>query len=490
VRDPLSLFLHEKVAVDNVPSTASAPRISISKPDPKSPDPGERALAGAAAVGGSLTAKLLPWGLSAVADSMQDVGSVPWHNAIPVQGGKSIADVMADAKMPRSKLLGLFDITSRIRPARSVRDHEQVAKAINKLQEIQPVVDSFIDKHNLAEKGVTLNFNRGALGSAMKNRYVVPSKEVFFSSIDKEKVLHELGHAADFTGSRLGKIRGWAGPAISRGVSVALPIALVAGDRIKEMMPGTIDDKAIEYMQNHAPEIMAATLAATTLYPEAKASYLAVQHIAKTEGPEAARAALKKLVPAWGTYLIGAIPAVVGMALARKYMREAREEKNMAKEGGVRDAIRNFGLGARDLAKGVGSGVWHGIVDSALDIAHVGKEVGRQAVDMIKQPQTLKRISAAAKEVGTSPEFVQGALSSAIPATMAALYLYGTPGGKTIRERVEPSEIAAGDYPLAKQTSERWREQHPLRFAGLVAAGAALSGGIISKFFSDLQRVI
>src|SRR5690606_41685263 len=63
-------------------------------------------------------------------------------------------------------------------------------------------------------------------------------------SIDKEKVLHELGHAADFTGSRLGKIRGWAGPAISRGVSVALPIALVAGDRIKEMMPGTIDDKA------------------------------------------------------------------------------------------------------------------------------------------------------------------------------------------------------------------------------------------------------
>ena len=41
--------------------------------------------------------------------------------------------------------------------------------------------------------------------------------------------------------------------------------AMIAGDRIKEMIPGTIDDRAIEFMQNHAPEIMGATLAATQL---------------------------------------------------------------------------------------------------------------------------------------------------------------------------------------------------------------------------------
>lgn len=444
-------------------------------------DPGERALAGLMAAGGSIAAKVVPWVIKSGLNSLATKETVPWHNAVASSGAKSIGDVMQEAKSPASKLLGLFNLTSRERMPHGAADVEKAFAGPHKLQEIQNVVDSFIDHHHLAERGVRLNFTRGPLGSSLGPRYHIPTKNVFFPSVGKETVLHELGHAADYTGSAIGKVRSIAEPLLRKGALVALPIALVAGDRIKQMMPGTVDDKAISFMQDHAPAIMGATLAATELYPEAKASFLAVHHIAKTEGSAAARAALKKLVPAWGTYLLGAIPAVVGMSLARKYMRQAREEKHQKTAG-------TFG----DL----GREIWHSAADTALDIGHVGKQIGHQAVQMIQEPAFGKRILHAAKEVGTSPEFVHAALASAIPATMSAMYLYGTESGKHIRDRIHPDSMhgflneSGKKIPIAHRAHESWREQHPARFAGLVAAGAALSSGILAKFFSDLQKVL
>jgi hypothetical protein len=481
-RDPLSVFLHEKVAVSDVPTSAAPDRHVTNNPDPQSLDPGERAMAGLMAAGGSIAAKAVPWVIKSGLNMLATSGNVPWSNAVASNGAKSVADVMAESHSPSSKLLGLFNITSRERTPRQALDLERAFAGPTKLQEIQHVVDSFIDTHHLTEHGVRMNFSRGPLGSSLGPRYHIPTKQVFFPSVDKETVLHELGHAADYTGSALGRFRGFAEPVLRKGALIALPIALVAGDRIKEMMPGTIDDKAISFMQDHAPEIMGATLAATSLYPEAKASFLAVRHIAKTEGSEAAVAALKKLAPAWGTYLLGAIPAVVGMSLARKYMRQARAEKDLQKTSGA------IGSAIRDLV--------HGVTDSALDIAHVGKEIGRQTVSMIQEPGLIRRVTHAAKEIGTSPEFVYGALGSAIPATMGALYLYGTESGNAIRKRIHPDNLngflseSGKKIPGTSMAKETWREQNPLRFAGLVAAGAAMSGGILAKFFSDLQRVL
>lgn len=420
---------------------------------------------------------------------MAEAGSHSVHGVSQAMGAKGIGDLMESAHWPKTKLLGLLDVTSRLRPIESLSQAKDVAKTTEKLVEIQGVVDSFIDRHNLADKGVRLSVKGGPLNSILGNRYNPFTKEVHLPRVGKEHVLHELGHAADYTAGRVGRFRAFAEPILQRSALVALPIALVAGDRIKELLPGTIDDRAIEFMQNHAPEIMGATLAATSLYPEAKASFLAVSHIAKTEGNAAARSALKRLLPAFGTYVLGAIPAIVGMSLARKYMREAREEK-AALGGEIEQQMRDLektGSIVRDLLLDAKSAV--------QDIGHVGGEIARSTAALFKGPNLGSKVVAAAKDVGTSPSFVYGALSTALPAAMGALYVYGTESGKEIRSRIHPEQLkkemlGRKELPLAGHTSESWREQNPLRFAGLVAAGAALSGGIITRFFTDLQRVL
>lgn len=489
--DPLSVFRTAKTTNEFATSTStSLPPAAASSPS--SLDPGERAIASLVAVGAAPIARRLAiLGGSFALEGIADKGSVPWHNALQVRNAPTLAAARA-AESP-SKLMGLFDVAARIREVKDVDDHADMMRAAKKIPEIQKVVDSFIDKHQLADKGVRMNFHNSVLGGG--NFYNPMTKEVFLKDIGKEKVLHELGHAADFTGSRLGKLRSRLGPILERGAYAALPIALIAGDRIKEMLPGTVDDKAISFMQDHAPAIMGATLAATQLYPEAKASALALSHIAKTEGPAAARAAAKKLGPAWATYLLGVIPPIVGMALARKYMRQARTEAN------ERGDIEKTSGAVRDLAGMVGSHIG----DAWQDLRHVGKQIGSQSADLVGNPGIARKIINAAKVVGTSPDFVTGALTTAVPATLGALYLYGTSAGKEIRDRIHPDDrdkYLSGRHnyelinslpspvPGASLVKERWREDHPLRFAGIVGLGSALAGGIMMKLFTDLRRVV
>lgn len=489
--DPLRVFLNEKTAATAAPSTAAylPPERETST---TSLDPGERAIASLVALGTAPFARRLAtmgagWALGNVADK----GSVSWHNALQLRNAPTLE--AARPMVQPSKLLGLFNVSARLRLAHDAADQADIMAAAIKIPEIQKVVDSFIGKHDLANKGVRMNAHNGLLGG---NYYNPATKEVFFKEIGKEKLLHELGHAADFTGSRLGRIRAKVGPGLQRAVYAALPIALIAGDRIKEMMPGTIDDKAISFMQDNAPEIMGATLAATQLYPEAKASILALSHIAKTEGHAAARASFKRLGPAWASYLLGTIPPIVGLALARKYMRQAREEspeqqEDIEKTGGV---VGSF-VGGTSRFLG----------DTWNDLKHVGIQIGHQSAEIMGSPGAARRIAGAAKEVGASPDFIAGALTTAIPATMGAMYLYGTDAGKHIRARIHPSERDAfitGRHPYEllptmktpvpgmRHASEIWREQHPLRFAGLVGLGSALAGGIITKLFADLKKVL
>jgi hypothetical protein len=491
--DPLRVFLSEKTAVD-APSTAPylPPERETS---PTSLDPGERAIASLVALGTAPFARRLAtmgagWALGNVADK----GSVSWHNALQLRNAPTLAE--ARPQVQPSKLMGLFNVSARLRLAHDAADKDAIMEAAKKIPEIQKVVDSFIGKHDLANKGVRLNFQNGLLSG---NYYNHATKEVFLKEIGKEKVLHELGHAADFTGSRLGKVRSKVGPGLQRAAYAALPIALIAGDRIKEMMPGTIDDKAISFMQDNAPEIMGATLAATQLYPEAKASILALSHIAKTEGPAAARASFKRLGPAWASYLLGTIPPIVGLALARKYMRQARVEAQEPPE----DIEKTSGI--IDAARGGAIGIGRFVGDTWDDLKHIGSQIGHQSAEIMGSPGAGRRIAGAAKEVGTSPDFVAGALTTAIPAAMGAMYLYGTESGKHIRARIHPSERDAfitGRHPYEllptiktptpgiRHASESWREQHPLRFAGLVGLGSALAGGILTKLFADLKKVL
>lgn len=539
-KDPLGLFPDEKIELNPENSELDPRRKLPPVASASSLDPGERALAAIAATGGLVTGALLPMAATFAGEHLYS-GTGPKWNLAPIQGVRSLEEGIHQAytgKVNKHKVMGLFDATPRItKPDYKIKGGEMIShdrptlpdfmkkkemmesdpqirkileseidktnkwvaagskgKAphtthlkylqrheapVNRLMEIQEVVDSFIAKHKLPEKGVRINVQSGPLSGAT---YDVSNKRVTIPRLSKEVALHELGHAADYTGSRLGRIRAIADPILYKATAIALPTALIAGDRLKEIIPGTVDDKAIAFMQDHAPEIMGATLAATSLFPEAKASFLAVKHIKETQGPKAAKAAFKKLAPFWGTYALSAIPAVVGMALARKYMREAREEKEE-----VKSQVRG-NLAELEKQGSIASGL--------ADIGHVAKQIGHSTKKILTEKGTVRKIMHGAKEVGSSPEFIHGALAASVPAGLGALYMYGTHGGQELRDRLgkERTSLALkhgpGEKMFTAKSDESWKERHPLRFAGLVAAGAALSGGILAKFTDDLVKVL
>lgn len=521
-KDPLSFFLNEKNAAESAPSTSlETPKQKpfTKDPDPESLDPGERAMAGLLAAGGGVVGGAVQWVANSALSNAAFAGAEDVTRLTQRKPVSKMTGVWNPTPgKPSAKVMGLFDVKARMpkEPAGVLEDiarlsrgeaskHPLTMRAINQAEaekKIAKTVDSFIDKHNLAKKGVTMTMRHGPVNLAGP-RYEIAKKRVYLPSISKELALHELGHAADYTKGRIGKIRGIAEPMMMRGAAVALPIALIAGDRIAELLPGTVDDRAIKFMQENAPAIMGATIAATTLYPEGKASVLALQHIAKTEGRAAAFKSLKRLGPAWGTYALGAIPTIVGLSLARKYMRAARAEKaetndlvadklrELEKTSGIFKALNPIPMireGVPALAREVRS--------SAKDIGHVGKQIAVQSRDMANQPGLTRRIGAAAKEVGTDPAFVHGAVNAALPAAMASLYLYGSRSGREIRQRMDKENILSvqtgseSGKALANRADDEWREKNPLLFSGLIAAGAAMSGGIMTKLFSDLARVL
>lgn len=459
--DPLSFFALRKTALDGAADAGDG------RPAGAALDPGERALAGLAAQS-SIYAVALPWAGGQVLRHFGDKGSVPWGSVEPLQGIPSSGSPVIKPGN-EGRFMGLFNLSGRAKEAPA----EAWQSVEHKLGEIGGIVDSFFQRHQLGEKGVTLNFRAGPLTKAFGPHYDLDTRKVFLPRVGKELALHELGHAADYAGSTLGKIRAVGEPIVRRAALAALPIALIAGDEIAKALPGTVDDRAIHFMQDHAPTIMAATLAATSLYPEAKASLLALKHIREVEGADAAMSALKKLGPLWGSYLLKAIPPVVGMALARKYMREARQrnEQNQ-KTAGRLDAQ----LGP--------------LKDMALDLAHVARQIGRGVVELAKDPEAGRRIAAAAREVGTSPEFVTGALSSAIPAAAGALYLYGTEPGRVLRQQIHNVGRSTTEVFKTRPHDEVWRERHPAMFAGLVGIGAAMSAGVLQKMIKDMQGVL
>lgn len=454
MRDPLALFLSEKVA--EATSTDHA----------HSFDPSERAIVGLA-VASSAYAKGAHMIGSALLSHFAEHGSVKMDDVSPIQGARGVEDALHAPGIDSShtKLLGLLDLTSRPKPG----EEEATSKAGMKLMEVSHVVDSFIAKHDLANKGVTLNFRSGPL-SMVGAHYHPGTKQVFVPKISKEILLHELGHAADYTGGRFAKFRAFAEPVLQNTVMAAVPIALIAGDKIKEAIPGTVDDKVVDFVQAHAGAITGATLAATTLYPEAKASILALQHIREVEGSAAAREAAKRLLPAWGSYILGAVPIMIGLSLAKKYMAQARDKKQALEPKLAAD-------GALDM-----------LVDWAKDIGHVTSEIGNGTAKLLDEPGTVKKILAAAKETGTSPAFVHGALVASIPASLSALYLYSTRGGAATRKNMP---AGAKEYiSMHDPKKESWRESNPKTYATLVGLGAALSGGVIAKTVNDLFEVL
>lgn len=481
--NPLELFLSEKAA-----AITDAPRMPSSMEQQSAQtlsDPGERALAGIAAVSGHMINKVVPPVGGIILSSMAREGAVEVPHGVRHEVAR-LDEFKYDSPKKTTDFMGLFRIKPRpyLTAAGLKRDIVTAPPFIEELTRTTDLVDSFIDKHNLGKEGVRIRLTGSWIDRVSGPSYDFATKRVTLPELSAETALHELGHARDYTKSRFRNLRKVFESAGNRAALVGIPAALIAGDEIKKMFPGTIDDKVIGFVQENAPEITAATLAATTLYPEAKASAYAIKHIAQHEGKDAAIRAAKKLLPAYGTYLLGVIPAVVGMSLARKYMRQARAEKPEAEKSAAARAQKS-------ALKEIGE-MFHSIAaETGADLANVSKQIGSGMVEVLKDKNLPHRLARSARQVGTSPEFAWGALSSAIPAATGSLYLYGSGPGRAVRQRMaeEQTKKITG-HPPGSEDVEAWRERNPGRFAGLVAMGAALSGGVLAKLVSDIGRAL
>jgi hypothetical protein len=439
-----------------------------------SSDSGERALAGIAAATGSITGLILPGLTSFATGKLSELGQVKmpmpattWLDSPPVT--------------PRVNLFGEIPIKGRelTRARAAVPAFQARDRAARKsFDAMSSVVDSFITDHKLDRK-IDISFKRGPLNrrpsfDPIRNRVSLPR-------MSKATVLHELGHAADYNAKKFGRGRRVAGKIIKDMTLLSLPLAFIAGDEIARAIPGSIDDKVISFMQNNAPEIAAATLAATHLVPEIQASRIAYKHVLKTEGPKAAKAVGKKLLLAFSSHMTSVIPTVVGLALARKYMRES-PEKSVEKTAGVFTKVLDD------------------MYQSMDDLSHVSKAVFSGSKKLLKDPKRLQRVGRAAKAVGTSPDFAVGAISTGIPVGLGALYIHGRESGRIINERTPlkyknkmPYEKARGAKSGMKvmgMEGDEIRRSNPLVFAGVAALGAALVGGITRKFIQDLRPLL
>ena len=327
------------------------------------------------------------------------------------QGGPALKELLQEKD--KKSFLGLFDLEAK------PKVHGIVRQDMHELARMSDTVDSFIDKYHLADKGVTMDFRYSPWAAVRGASYDQVSKVVTMPRASKEILLHELGHAADFT-SRAGAARVLRGTIPGLLLDGLIPAAYFVGDEIKKAIPGSVDDKVIDFAQKHGPALAMLALATKTLYPEGKASYLAIKHIHDVEGAAAAKKAAAKLIPLFGTYALATLPVIAGFSLAKKYYYEthAKQEK---KAGAGIDFLRGSG---------------QSLVDIGSKFTDVGTQMWRGLGELTRTPDPVHKLFAAGKTVVESPQFQAGAVYSALPAAVAAYASYGHPGGKAQRAKV------------------------------------------------------
>lgn len=475
-------------------------------------DPGEAAAAGLAMAYGPFAQKTFPFVSSLVLNQISDIGD-PWGGStiaklkdlkgaklskeeidiikgysknyikqIPglpftldelVEGGKVKESLqkklLEGVNKPRSVLGGLFKVTPK--PS----DHLATEKNLQKLIEIQDSVNSMLDKYKLPKKGVTIGLTSGPLSRISGPSYDIATKEISIPILGKESFLHEIGHAGHMTGKGA-KAANLARTIIQKGANIAVPLSFVVGDEIQKMFPGKVDDKIVKFVQDNAPAIISSTYAAATLYPEVQATTRAVKHVYNTEGIAAAKKTFKKLLPPLLSYVIPVIPSIVGIGMARKWHREAKEKEKelkgiMEKESSI-PAFVSYFPHRREL--------WD-------HSAYIGRQILDQAKSLFRQPlkKVTKDIYEASKNVTKSPDFAVGASLTGIPAALGAYTLFNTPHGEMYREKSRRIGFR-GEEQHEKEKKYEKNIWAPV----IIGATAAISGGFLNKLMSDIYKVM
>jgi len=455
-------------------------------------DPGEAAAAGMA-IASSTLAKMLPpaFGMLDLGPTKHEWTGTPSYDI--KQTGELLEGMAEDRKS--KKVLNLFEVRLPPRGELAMTPNGLMErpyahpKELDNLTDISKSVDGMLNKYKLPEKGVRMDIGGGSIQNIFGPRYNIMDKKIQLPWMGKEYALHEIGHAAHFaeTGARASAtVRNL----LNKSAFIGIPMAYVAGDEIKKMFPGKIDDKAVDFVQKHAPAIAAATWTAAQIYPEVQATARAVNYVRETEGSAAARQALKKLLGPLMSYVIPVIPAVVGLSMARKYYFDAKKKNE--KNKGLKKKAGILGYAEETLGP-----TWDHLIRPVInDLAYNASGVSHQVLDLVNQPlgNVSRQLWDAGIKTVKSPEFVSGAVHAGIP-TAALTYVYhNTPHGKAYMKRY--SDIhkrnsdklgrAKEDYEYAKIEKKNDNITIPV----IAGVAAAISGGFLSKLFMDLGRVL
>ena len=182
------------------------------------------------------------------------------------------------------------------------------------------LIKSFLEKHDLKDLRM-----KGAkfLEGPMSDYYNHITHGAHLPSKSTAVSLHELGHAADIRGSMAKTF----GRALTGGMlGMLVPAAILAGKKIKEKHPDSIEDKVLSFVNEHPYLTTTSALTIPTLYPEAKASLLALKHIAEKD-PKALKDSTKILGKAYGTYLSLLLPALGAVFSAKHFEKKKPLEK-------------------------------------------------------------------------------------------------------------------------------------------------------------------
>lgn len=446
-------------------------------------DPGEAAMAGLTLAAGPLIQRVLPFTINYATGQFDR--PIMWSGD-QFSGMSRLSQSEFEKGWNKSKkILDIFDVKPG-RPVAADVDPKYLKllekspivdpKELEYLQKISKSVNSMLDKYDLGKKGVKIDLTSGPLSRLRGPDYDPASKRIRLPRIDKDTVLHEIGHAAHRT-RPFGGVSRFVQKFLHKGSNLAIPMAYVAGDEIREMFPGKVDDKAIKFIQDNAPAILASTYAASEIYPEVQATTRAVKHVYDTEGSKAAKKTLKRLIPPLLGYTLPIIPTIVGIGLARKWHKEAKEEKEALEKRFPKQA-------------GFLDDLWDSIGSPMLDYGgHAASQIADQAREISKQnfSDVAKKIYNAGIKTIRSPSFASGAAMVGIPAATLAYVKYNTPHGKMYTERTRQFGRGAPESELSYY-QEKVKEDSIT--PAIIGVTAALSGGFLNKLFTDIYKVM
>lgn len=291
-----------------------------------------------------------------------------------------------------------------------VRVHPE--KAVQRFKSVGKAVDSFMKEHDLARQGVRINILGAGKGSG--SDYYNPVKNtVNLRTNSSASALHELGRAADVRGNVLKTVLR---KIPANAAMIGVPTALAYGDKIREAIPGTVDDKVIGFLQDHPVSAVVGGYGLSTFYPEAKASYLALRHLHKIRGSKASSHALKKY---FGPLLASSAAGAVPLGIAAHYGKRFADDfhaKQLQKE-----ASNNYSFSESEalLRMAKRRGFWEGFGSAAPALT--------VSLGYLYGTEGGKKIRGISRDPGQAPRGRVGQFLEAHPAATAATV--GTLGG-------------------------------------------------------------